>query len=171
MSSQPAKTREPFRTGRLACPECQSYEVEVVKQGGFSPLYRCVLCGRVWIDPSLARAEHLRPADRTATYRTRVTQPGTTLAPARHAPAAAVPQRVERRQRCRDSVAEPPRTLLNQRILGTYREMPGLTLSDAEAIRFFGLSEALCHMLLDDLVRQRHLHRCSDGRYVLPHAH
>ena len=58
--------------------------------------------------------------------------------------------------------------LLEAMIGGTYREMPGLALELSDAARLFGLREATCSILLDDLVRQGRLRRALDGRYVTP---
>jgi hypothetical protein len=51
-------------------------------------------------------------------------------------------------------------------ILGTYREMPGLTLHLNQAIRLFGLPSDVCRDLLEALVGAGHLRRMEDGRYV-----
>jgi hypothetical protein len=62
--------------------------------------------------------------------------------------------------------AEPERRHLVSMILGTYREMPGLYLSLHQAARFFGLRPTTCQIVMEDLVRTRHLRHTSDGRYT-----
>ena len=75
----------------------------------------------------------------------------------------------ERRSRSRDSIAgEPPRRVLAPMIIGTYREMPGLSLHLPQAARLFGLRTATCQVILDDLVRQDRLRRANDGQYTRP---
>ena len=73
----------------------------------------------------------------------------------------------ERRLRRRDAVAgEPPRRQLESMIVGTYREMPGLSLHLAQAARLFGLRLATCEIVLEDLVRAGALRRTADGQYA-----
>jgi hypothetical protein len=60
---------------------------------------------------------------------------------------------------------EPERANLVSMIIGTYREMPGLSLSLNQAARLFGLRSTTCQIVLDDLVRAGHLRRASDGQY------
>ena len=73
----------------------------------------------------------------------------------------------ERRFRRRDAVAgEPPRRQLESMIVGTYREMPGLSLHLPQAARLFGLRVTTCQAVLDDLVRQGALRRVADGQYA-----
>jgi hypothetical protein len=50
-------------------------------------------------------------------------------------------------------------------ILGMYGEMPGLSLHVSQAARLFGLHATTCRVILDDLVRRRHLGRAIDGQY------
>jgi DNA-binding IclR family transcriptional regulator len=45
--------------------------------------------------------------------------------------------------------------------------MLGLRLTLADAQRMFGLREATCRVVLDDLVKEDRLRRTSDGRYTL----
>jgi len=52
-------------------------------------------------------------------------------------------------------------------VLGTYTEMPALSLTLAQAARLFGLRQRTCEMLFDDLVRSGRLRRGQDGRYSL----
>lgn len=73
----------------------------------------------------------------------------------------------ERRLRRRDAVVgEPPRRQLESTIIGTFREMPGLSLHLAQAARLFGLRVATCQVVLDDLVRHGALRRTADGQYA-----
>jgi hypothetical protein len=53
-------------------------------------------------------------------------------------------------------------------IEASYREMPGLCLSVAQAARLFGLRESTCHIVLDDLVRARRLRLSANGQYLAP---
>ena len=73
----------------------------------------------------------------------------------------------ERRFRRRDAiVGEPPRSQLESMIIGTFREMPGLSLHLPQAARLFGLRLATCQVVLDDLVRQGALRLTADGQYA-----
>ena len=51
-------------------------------------------------------------------------------------------------------------------ILGTYREMPGLTLHLDQAARFFGVETATCSRVLEALVTAGYLYRKADGQYA-----
>ena len=51
-------------------------------------------------------------------------------------------------------------------ILSSYQEMPGLILHLNQAARLFGLREAICRTVLDELVRQGKLRRAADGQYL-----
>jgi hypothetical protein len=51
-------------------------------------------------------------------------------------------------------------------ILGTYREMPGLSLHLSQAARLFGIRRSTCQVVLDDMVRAGSLRRAQDGQYV-----
>lgn len=51
-------------------------------------------------------------------------------------------------------------------VMGTYREMPGLSLHLSQAARLFGLGMATCRAVLDDLVSKGQLHRMRDGQYT-----
>ena len=55
---------------------------------------------------------------------------------------------------------------LTQSILSTYKEMPGLILHLNQAARLFGLREATCRAVLDELVRRGELRRAADGQYL-----
>lgn len=54
------------------------------------------------------------------------------------------------------------------RVLGEFREMPGLQVSLPQAQRLFALDAETCQALLDALVRSRLLERTADGRAFLP---
>jgi hypothetical protein len=76
-------------------------------------------------------------------------------------------QTVDRREQPRGTVTgEPPRYQLESMILGMYHEMPGLSLHVAQAARLFGLRNATCQIVLDDLVGRNHLQRAADGQYI-----
>ena len=75
--------------------------------------------------------------------------------------------RLDRRLHVRGTTAsEPDRRFLTSMILGTYREMPGLTLHVNQAARLFGLPISTCRIVLDDLVHARQLRRAADGQYT-----
>jgi hypothetical protein len=61
---------------------------------------------------------------------------------------------------------EPSRFDLVHRILGSYWEMAGLTLTLAEAAQLFGASQRACELVLSDLVAKRVLHRSENGTYT-----
>ena len=63
--------------------------------------------------------------------------------------------------------AEPSRAELVAMILGTFREMPGLSLHMNQAARLFGLRRGTCEVVLEDLVAQGKLRRASDGQFVV----
>jgi DNA-binding IclR family transcriptional regulator len=65
-----------------------------------------------------------------------------------------------------DPEGEPNRLFLVSMILGTYRELPGLTLHVNQAARLFGLRIATCRIILNDLVRAGQLRRAADGQYT-----
>jgi hypothetical protein len=52
------------------------------------------------------------------------------------------------------------------RIRAEYREMPGLTLTPAQAQRLWGLDRGSCDTLLTDLVTTGFLARTFDGAFV-----
>ena len=52
-----------------------------------------------------------------------------------------------------------------ERIVAEYREMPGLSLTAAQAGRLFGLASDQCVTVLQALVAQGRLRRREDGRY------
>ena len=63
----------------------------------------------------------------------------------------------------RDDVADG-RTL--DRVLGEYREMPGLCLTLPQAARLWQIDARACESLLDALVEQGILKRTRDGAFV-----
>lgn len=52
------------------------------------------------------------------------------------------------------------------RIRAEYLEMPGLSLTEEQACRFWGLDRRACATLLDELVAERFLRRTRDGAFV-----
>src|SRR6185436_20962074 len=72
----------------------------------------------------------------------------------------------ERRKQARGGVAEPSRPQLVTMVIGTFREMPGLSLHLNQAARLFGVRAETCRILLDDLVAQGRLRRAHDGQYL-----
>lgn len=75
-------------------------------------------------------------------------------------------QRAERRRSARGGVhGEPARAYLVTLILGTYAEMPGLSLHVHQAARLFGLREGTCQVVLNDLVRAGRLRQSADNQY------
>jgi CheY-like chemotaxis protein len=59
-----------------------------------------------------------------------------------------------------------PSEALLRRVVGEYRELPGLRLTFAQACRLWQLDAATCETVLGRLVRERVLHQTRDGRYV-----
>jgi len=55
---------------------------------------------------------------------------------------------------------------LHARIRGEFQEMPGLSLTLAQAARLFGLTEAECSRVLDQLAGAGVLCLRPDGRYA-----
>ena len=72
----------------------------------------------------------------------------------------------DRRCQQRGAGAEPVRAELVAMVLGTFREMPGLSLHLNQASRLFGLRTITCQVLLDDLVALGRLRRAHDGQYL-----
>lgn len=56
-------------------------------------------------------------------------------------------------------------TDLCARILGEYREMPGLRLSATQAARLWALEPAVCEAALERLVAEGRLARSARGQY------
>lgn len=80
--------------------------------------------------------------------------------------ATTMSNRPERRRLSRDGVhGEPSRARLIALILGTYAEMPGLSLQLPQAARLFGLREVTCLVVLTDLVKDGYLRQAADGQY------
>jgi hypothetical protein len=76
-------------------------------------------------------------------------------------------QRTEQRRLRRDGEqGEPSRRVLESLIIGSYREMPGLSLHLHQAARLFGLRGTTCQIVLEDLVRRGSLRRAEDGQYL-----
>jgi len=50
------------------------------------------------------------------------------------------------------------------KIVGEYREMPGLSLNVHQAARLFGVSQLTCQAVLEDLVRRGSL-EMFEGQY------
>ena len=55
---------------------------------------------------------------------------------------------------------------LLRQIRGEYQEMPGLSLTMAQAQRLWTLDQATCALVLRTLVEHRFLRRTARGRYV-----
>ena len=56
------------------------------------------------------------------------------------------------------------------RVRAEFDEAPGLELTPAEAVRFWGLDEPTCEWVLDRLTQLRFLNRDANGRYRRSHA-
>jgi hypothetical protein len=83
-----------------------------------------------------------------------------------HHMTAAAPGTPDRRRSVRDGISgEPPRARLVALILGTYAEMPGLSLHLHQASRLFGLRDVTCQVVLGDLVKDGLLRQSADGQY------
>lgn len=54
----------------------------------------------------------------------------------------------------------------SMRVRGEYLEMPGLSLTQAQAQRLWGLNREACETLLDGLTEAGFLRRNARGRYV-----
>jgi hypothetical protein len=65
----------------------------------------------------------------------------------------------------RDTAA---RKLLRTRILSEFNEMPGMSLTAAQASRLFGLPHETCSRILDELAGAGLLHRRVSGCFGLP---
>lgn len=62
---------------------------------------------------------------------------------------------------------DPKDAELTARVLGEYREMPGLALTIRQASRLWGCDVATCRKVIEALVARRAL-RWSDDRVVRP---
>jgi DNA-binding IclR family transcriptional regulator len=58
------------------------------------------------------------------------------------------------------------RQRLVERVRAEYREMPGLSLTLAQARRLFGLPQDACARILDALTREGLLRQETDGRFA-----
>lgn len=56
------------------------------------------------------------------------------------------------------------------RVRAEFEEAPGLKLTLAQAVRFWGLDESTCEWVLDQLTRLDFLKRDPGGRYRRSHA-
>lgn len=56
---------------------------------------------------------------------------------------------------------------LATRIIGEYREIPGLSLTTEQATRLCGVDPGSCRMLLQRLVAEGYLRLNDHGRYVV----
>ena len=63
-------------------------------------------------------------------------------------------------------LGEPSRSEVVARVLGSFREMPGLNVRLDEAARLLGLSEHTCYVVLEYLVEQGLLRRSASSRYA-----
>ena len=61
---------------------------------------------------------------------------------------------------------DPQMQRLADRVDSEYHEMPGLSLTAAQARRLWRLDPATCEKVLDALVREGHLRKTRDGSYV-----
>jgi hypothetical protein len=57
-----------------------------------------------------------------------------------------------------------------RRVKGEYTQMPGLSLTAAQAQRLWGLDREICDALLGALVDARFLNRTREGAFVRPAA-
>jgi hypothetical protein len=73
---------------------------------------------------------------------------------------------LDRRRQDRGTSAEPVRAELVAMVLGTFREMPGLSLQLNQAARLFGVHPTTCQVVFDDLVALGRLRRSHDGQYL-----
>jgi hypothetical protein len=60
---------------------------------------------------------------------------------------------------------QPERTVIAERVRGEFREMPGLTLTLAQARRLWSLDSSTCRDVLAQLVEAGFLSRKADGSY------
>jgi hypothetical protein len=73
----------------------------------------------------------------------------------------------DRRRMSRGSPRGGPRRAdVIDRVLGAFREDPGLCLCAEDAARLIGLEAETCRAVLEDLVRARRLRRTAGGQYV-----
>ena len=67
--------------------------------------------------------------------------------------------------RASDFAAQDQRSLMTERVRGEFREMPGLTLTLAQAGRLWSLDPATCDEVLSHLVASGFLCRRADGAF------
>lgn len=53
-----------------------------------------------------------------------------------------------------------------ERVQGEYREMPGLSLTESQAQRLWGLDSTACHALFQALLQSGFLRRTSTGEHI-----
>jgi hypothetical protein len=53
-----------------------------------------------------------------------------------------------------------------ERVQGEYREMPGLSLTESQAQRLWGLDSTACHALFQALLQSGFLRRTNNGAYI-----
>jgi hypothetical protein len=75
------------------------------------------------------------------------------------------PQAERRRNNRGTPQGEPSRAALVGPVLGSYAEMPGLSLDIKDAARLFGLRETTCRVVFADLLKSGRLRLSADGRY------
>ena len=75
------------------------------------------------------------------------------------------------REPCTIQVFHPsPERLLERRIRGEYKEMPGLRLSPRQAARLWSIESGVCETMLDALVESGFLRRDRNGLYARSHS-
>ena len=62
---------------------------------------------------------------------------------------------------------DPVVSLLIERVLGEYREMPGLALTLVQAQRLWGLEAAMAQQVIEALVSSGALQWSRDGRLIV----
>ena len=78
------------------------------------------------------------------------------------------PDKSDRRSVFRGAQAgEPPLHDLVDRIMGSYRDIAGLSLTLEQAARLFGARTGTCERVFEELVGSGVLDRRDDGRYRL----
>jgi len=65
--------------------------------------------------------------------------------------------------------ANPDERLLT-RIRGEFREMPGMRLTEDQAMRLWALDRATCHQALGTLVATHYLVQDDDGQFAMAHS-
>ena len=59
---------------------------------------------------------------------------------------------------------------LLRRIRGEYREMPGMRLTEDQAMRLWALDRPTCRKVLDSLVASHFLEQDHSGQFAMAHA-